>query len=72
MTPRRERTRLNDIGPPFGWRAGAASAAIPALVNSAEQYIGVGFFYDVAHHKRVLILIRRTKRSAPKSLGNRK
>jgi hypothetical protein len=24
-----------------------------ALVNSADQYIGVGFFYDVAHHKRV-------------------
>jgi hypothetical protein len=24
-----------------------------ALVNSADQYIGVGFFYEVAHHKRV-------------------
>jgi hypothetical protein len=24
-----------------------------ALVNPADQYRGVGFFYDVAHHKGV-------------------
>jgi len=26
-----------------------------ALVNSADQYIGVAFFYDVAHHKAFVV-----------------